>query len=207
MGTKHPNPAIPEMKMTKEAIDLAKCLNVFDKQVFFNFGWVPYNQRGSFLLDADVGISCHFDNLETRFSFRTRMLDYLWAELPIISTKGDFFAKLIEEKNLGKSVPAENCEALAETIMQFRKSPEILKGIKKNISLMKHEYSWNNVTQVLNNYICELAKEKKKRLSFRDIGCIAKYVIQAKPGRRLARMLQSKMYKLISLGYVKKKLA
>ena len=40
---------------------------------------MPYDERADYLLDADVGVSTHFPHIETEFSFRTRILDYLWA--------------------------------------------------------------------------------------------------------------------------------
>jgi len=70
----------------------------------------------NYLLDADLGVSTHFEHVETAFSFRTRILDYLWAGLPIVATDGDTFAGLIREHRLGAVVPPENVEALAEAI-------------------------------------------------------------------------------------------
>ena len=34
---------------------------------FFNDGWVPYEQRQDYLLDADIGITTYQDSLETHF--------------------------------------------------------------------------------------------------------------------------------------------
>ena len=42
-----------------------------------------------YLLDADLAVSAHFDDVETRFAFRTRLLDCLWAGLPVVTTRGD----------------------------------------------------------------------------------------------------------------------
>ena len=53
-----------------------------DRTSFFNDGWVPYEERGATSLDADIGVSAHFDDVETRFAFRTRLLDCIWAGLP-----------------------------------------------------------------------------------------------------------------------------
>jgi hypothetical protein len=39
------------------------------------------------LREADIGVSLHREDVETRYSFRTRVLDYLWAGLPIITTE------------------------------------------------------------------------------------------------------------------------
>ncbi|TQL48649.1 glycosyl transferase family 1 [Homoserinimonas aerilata] len=116
LGGQHPNPAVPKMRMAFEAQQLAERLGLLNKIVFFNEGWVPYEERADFLLDADLGVSTHLDHLETAFSFRTRILDYLWASLPIVSTEGDTFAELIAAHRLGQVVPAENVAALERAL-------------------------------------------------------------------------------------------
>ena len=78
----------------------------------------------NYLLDADLGVSTHFEHVETAFSFRTRILDYLWAGLPIVSTDGDTFAGLIKAHDLGAVVPPEDVDALAEAIESVLYSPE-----------------------------------------------------------------------------------
>jgi glycosyltransferase involved in cell wall biosynthesis len=81
--------------------------------VHFNRDWVPYAERESFLLEADIGISAHHEHLETRFSFRTRVLDYLWAGLPMVLTRGDSMAELVERRALGATVAPEDGEGFA----------------------------------------------------------------------------------------------
>ena len=116
LGVKHPNPDVPQMAMERQARDLAQKLNLLNRSVLFNESWVPYHERANFLLDADIGVSTHFPHIETQFSFRTRLLDYLWASLPIVSTEGDVFADLIRQHGLGATVPASNVDALAQAI-------------------------------------------------------------------------------------------
>ena len=67
---------------------------------------MPYAERGRYLADADIGVSTHVLHVETAFSFRTRMLDYLWAGLPIVCTEGDEFAGIVEREGLGRVVGA-----------------------------------------------------------------------------------------------------
>lgn len=120
LGVKHPNPGVPAMSMALRARELAIELGLLDKVVFFNEGWVPYDTRANYLLDADVGVSTHLEHLETAFSFRTRILDYLWTSLPIVSTTGDTFAGLIDAHGLGITVPPEDpaaLEAALETLL------------------------------------------------------------------------------------------
>ena len=108
MGMKHPNPGVPAMEMAQRARELSAALGLTGSHVFFNESWVPYEERADVLLDADIGVSCHFDHVETEFSFRTRILDYLWAGLPIVCTQGDAFGDLVDRERLGTAVPPED---------------------------------------------------------------------------------------------------
>ncbi len=116
LGMKHPNPEVPQMRMATEALALSEQLGLTGKHVFFNHDWVPYEQRADWLLDADIGVSTHLDHVETAFSFRTRVLDYLWAGLPIVCTAGDAMGELVEAHHLGTAVPADDVSALANAI-------------------------------------------------------------------------------------------
>src|SRR5262249_25950556 len=69
LGVKHPNPDVAEMEMAGRAVRLAEELGVRDRYAFFNFGWVPYEARGAYFSEAAIGVSSHFDNVETRFAF------------------------------------------------------------------------------------------------------------------------------------------
>ena len=87
LGVEHPNPGVHQQAMAARAVELAKELGLYDRFVFFNFGWVPYEERADYLLESDLGISGHPDTVEARFSFRTRLLDYFWAGLPTVATR------------------------------------------------------------------------------------------------------------------------
>jgi glycosyltransferase involved in cell wall biosynthesis len=93
LGTRHPG--VAQMGIVKESVDLARELDVLDSSVFFNENWVDYAERHNYLLEAAAGVSTHMSHVETTFAFRTRILDYLWAGLPMIVTEGDSFAELV----------------------------------------------------------------------------------------------------------------
>jgi len=116
LGVKHPNPGVPAMRIASEALSLSDSLGLTNRQVFFNTGWVDYDDRANYLLDADIGVSIHFEHIETAFSFRTRVLDYFWAGLPVVSTEGDTLAELINNYDLGLTVPPGDELALAQAI-------------------------------------------------------------------------------------------
>jgi glycosyltransferase involved in cell wall biosynthesis len=142
MGVKHPNPDVPEMRMAVEARRLSDQLGLTGRSVFFNEAWVPYDQRQNFLLEADIGISTHFDHIETEFSFRTRILDYLWASLPIICTEGDSLAELVERRGLGLTVPPEDADALAAAISRLLDEDDLRQGALAALPAVAQEMRW-----------------------------------------------------------------
>ncbi len=143
LGASHPNPNIPTMRMAVEARRRAEELGLLGKVVFFNEAWVPYTERADFLLDADLGVSTHYDHLETAFSFRTRILDYLWASLPIVSTDGDTFAALIREHDLGRVVPPEDVDALAAALEELLFDDEARARISANVAAFAQQMTWS----------------------------------------------------------------
>jgi glycosyltransferase involved in cell wall biosynthesis len=116
LSASHFNPDVPEMQVVADTVGAAERLGLRDRTVFFNDSWVDYDDRVNYLLDADIGVSTHVVHAETRFSFRTRLLDYLWAGLPIIATEGDTFADVITSQGLGAVVPEKDAAALAAAI-------------------------------------------------------------------------------------------
>jgi glycosyltransferase involved in cell wall biosynthesis len=97
----------------RRARALARDLGLLGRVVRFNDEWVPYADRGAWLLQADCAVAAHHDHLETRFAHRTRLLDCLWAGLPVVCTRGDELAERIEREDLGITVEAEDPGALA----------------------------------------------------------------------------------------------
>jgi hypothetical protein len=112
LGTRHPNPVVQNMKIVTQAEALARELGLYERSVFFG-DWVPYAQRGATLAEADLALVSHREHIETRFSFRTRILDCIWAGLPVVSSAGDEMAALVERQKLGVVVPPGDPAALA----------------------------------------------------------------------------------------------
>lgn len=142
MGMKYPNPDVQESRMASDTLQLAHDLGVADSHVFFNTDWVEYDDRINYLLDADLGVSTHSDHIETAFSFRTRMLDYLWAGLPIVATDGDGFAPIIRENGLGTVVPPEDVEALAAALEDILYAND--ESIRENVRKYAGQVTWNH---------------------------------------------------------------
>lgn len=149
MGLKHPNPGVPDMRMAWEAQQLSDELGLTGKHVFFNHGWVPYAERADYLLDADVGVSTHFLHVETAYSFRTRILDYLWASLPIVATGGDTFGEIIAEHGLGRVVPERDVDALVVALEEMLYDPDAAQAATRNVREFAHAMQWSSTLRPL----------------------------------------------------------
>ncbi|MET0862063.1 MAG: glycosyltransferase family 4 protein [Microbacterium sp.] len=143
LSARHFNPDIPEMKALTDTVATSERLGLTDRTVFFNESWVDYERRADFLLDADLGVSTHLLHAETRFAFRTRILDYLWAGLPIVATDGDSFAELIRTRDLGRVVPPKDPVALAEAILEMITDSDARVDAQRNVRMVREEYTWS----------------------------------------------------------------
>ena len=143
LGMKHPNPGVPQMRVAYETQQLARDLGIEGSIVFFNLDWVEFDDRHNYLLDADVGVSTHLDHIETEFSFRTRILDYLWASLPIVATDGDSFSSVIRDEGIGEVVAPGDVEGLEQALETLLSDPEAAQRCRDNIQRIAPSYRWS----------------------------------------------------------------
>jgi glycosyltransferase involved in cell wall biosynthesis len=145
MGVRHPNPVAEESRALKATRALAEELGLTGRHVFFNETWVPYERRADFLLEADVGISLHDEHVETAYSFRTRILDCIWAGLPIVTTGGDTLADLISREGLGRVVPGSDVQAVAAALDSLLSDPTARSECRRRAAIVAPRYLWPEV--------------------------------------------------------------
>jgi hypothetical protein len=136
--------------------------------VFFNDSWVDYSTRHNYLLEADAGVSTHRSHLETEFSFRTRILDYLWVGLPMVVTQGDHFAELVEREKLGIAVPADDVDALAAALDAVLFDEKLRKTAAKNIARVREDYRWHKVLAPLVSYVAKVGHPEEPPVAPRE---------------------------------------
>ncbi len=149
LGMRHPKPDIVESAVAVEARRLAGTLGLTGSHVFFNEDWVAYHDRQNYLLEADVGVSLHLDHLETAYSFRTRILDYLWTGLPIVATAGDGFAEIISSQGIGTVVPGEDVDAVAHALLGLLRDPQARAACRERAGAVAEGFRWSAVLEPL----------------------------------------------------------
>lgn len=187
MGTAHPHPGVPEMPIIAKSRELAKQLGILNSHVFFNDSWVDYDNRHNYLLEADLGVSTHRSHIETTFSFRTRILDYLWATLPMVVTEGDHFGEVVGRKGLGAAVVAGDRNALVGALEKYLFDEPARAKAKKALVRERENYRWSKTLEPLVTHVAAVAggsitapvsrlvryspsRPKPPRFSIHDIG-------------------------------------
>jgi glycosyltransferase involved in cell wall biosynthesis len=148
LGTRHPNPDVPASPMAQQAIERAEALGLKGQAIFFN-DWTPYQERASYLCEADVGVSLHGDHIETRFAVRTRLMDYLWARLPMVVSGGDTLSDLVKAHGLGQVVAAGDATAVAQGLIDVLQSPADRGRFEPVIATFR----WSQVAEPLQQYV------------------------------------------------------
>ncbi len=164
LSTTHPNPLLPEFIMAKKAKELARELGLFGQSVFFNETWIEYEERANYFVGADIGVSIHKKHFETEFSFRTRLLDYIKYELPIICTEGDYFASVVEKERVGIVVPSQDIPQLKAAILHLAQD-ENRREIKARLRQIKPGFYWSRVLEPLVRHCQDVLAGKIPRWS------------------------------------------
>jgi glycosyltransferase involved in cell wall biosynthesis len=150
LGTRHPVPGV--RSATAAARAAAEQTGVLGRAVFFHEGWVPYDERGRWLAAADMGVSTHHQHVETEFAFRTRLLDYLWAGLPVLCTSGDDLADEIAGAGAGRTVPAGDLDALAAALATAVRDEGWRRQAGERSRQLGTAYTWDRVAAPLADF-------------------------------------------------------
>lgn len=112
----HPNPDITPQGKTREAIDYVRQRG-FDAFVRFE-PWVGYEQRGAFLDRFAAALITFPQSLETDLSMRTRVYDYLWAGLPIVTSSAPGTDEVIRKYGAGIIVRSDAAADFADALVR-----------------------------------------------------------------------------------------
>ena len=138
-----------------EAIAFAAERGLEGECVHFNRGWVPYAERAAYLLESDIGVCAHFDHLEARFSFRTRVLDHFWAGLPSVVSAGDAIGELVDRRRLGRAVAPEDDEAFAAACAQLIGDRGEYEATAARVRELAPSLRWSKVAEPLVRFCAE----------------------------------------------------
>jgi glycosyltransferase involved in cell wall biosynthesis len=166
-------PGRDAMEVTGEAIALARELGLEAAGAVHFGGWTPFADRGRALLEADLGVTAHRETLEARFAVRTRILDLLWARVPILATEGDDWSAAIAEEQLGETVRSEDAEALAAAARRIADNGRA--AYEPQLARAAAARSWDRVAAPLVEAIERAAGGRGRRLRPTTAGLVIRH--------------------------------
>jgi len=183
-GTRHPNVGLSSIPTHNQAAwELADKLELLDRAVFFG-EWIPYNDWPNVLLESDLALTLHLDTLETRLAFRSRVLDYIWAGLPVVATRGDATSDLIENYQLGMVVDYGDEMGVAMAILSLLAQPKDL--CQEQFEVARQALTWERAAQPLLKFC-----RQPRRAADRRAVCVGNPYYQEQ-ARLLAQQLVEK---------------
>jgi glycosyltransferase involved in cell wall biosynthesis len=119
--TTHPNPEITPQGKLAEAMAYAKKYG----HAFVRFEpWAPYEQRAAFFERFALALLTFPRSIETDLSMRTRVYDYLWCGLPIVTSSAPGTDELLLRYGAGAVVESNEAEELAAEIIAIVRGDE-----------------------------------------------------------------------------------
>lgn len=145
----HPGEGHVETTAARDTRALANEFQLNGRSVHFIDDYIPYGERGRYLAECNAAVSTHRANLESRFAYRTRLLDCVWAGLPIVCTEGDVMAEMVARHGFGIVVPAGDAEALACAIERICLDAELAATCRTRIVEGRHLFRWGDAVEPL----------------------------------------------------------
>jgi glycosyltransferase involved in cell wall biosynthesis len=113
----HPNPDLTPQSASTRAIRHAAQRHCHE---FVRFvPWVAYGDRGAFFDEFALALLTFPQSIETALSMRTRVYDYLWGGLPIVTSSAPGTNEIVLRYGAGIVVPSEHPDDYADALMRL----------------------------------------------------------------------------------------
>lgn len=154
--TTHPNPDITPQGKLAEAMKYARA----NGHEFVRFEpWAPYEQRGEFFERFALALLTFPRSIETDLSMRTRVYDYLWCSLPIVSSPAPGTDELLSRYGAGAVVEdAGFADAIVAILRDSASYASMTDGARRFVL----EHQWDRTLAPLREFCRNPRVEKTK---------------------------------------------
>lgn len=136
--TRHPNPQLTPQGKIAEAMQYVT-RHGYGSFVRFE-AWVEYERRGEFFDRFALALLTFRRSLETDLSMRTRIYDYLWAGLPIVTSSAPGTDELLTRYAAGTVVRSESPRDFADAIVQSDRN-----SMREGAARFVQDHQWPRV--------------------------------------------------------------
>ncbi|HEY0141398.1 MAG TPA: glycosyltransferase family 4 protein [Thermoanaerobaculia bacterium] len=158
--TRHPNPDITPQGKTAEAMQYVKKKG---HEAFIRFEpWAPYDRRAEFFERFTLALLTFRQSLETDLSMRTRIYDYLWCGLPIITSSAPGTDEVLKRYGAGSIVSIDAAHAFASELVAILRDRETYGGMVRGARSFVSDHQWPRTLEPLRTFCRTPAFESTK---------------------------------------------
>jgi glycosyltransferase involved in cell wall biosynthesis len=148
--TTHPNPELTPQAKTAEAVDYV-ARRGYGEFVRFE-PWTPYEERGRFFERFKLALITFPQSIETDLSMRTRVYDYLWGGLPIVTCPAPGTDEILNRYAAGSVVLTESPETIGTAIVEILTDEPQYRRMVDGARQFVDEHQWPEVLQPLREF-------------------------------------------------------
>lgn len=149
--TRHPNPELTPQGKAADAVRHVKSKG-YDSFVRFE-PWTAYDERGAFFDHFTLALLAFSQSLETELAMRTRIYDFLWGALPVISSAAPGTGELLASYGAGVTVEGETPEAFAAAILATLRDRTKYDSMVGGTRAFVRAHQWRSVLEPLVEFI------------------------------------------------------
>lgn len=145
--------------------------------------WINFNDRANWYLDADVVVVFNKEGEENKLAWRTRLVDFMWADLPVLTNGGDPLGEIMIKNGAAVRMDSLEPTAIARSITKIlgKNNKSKIAELAKNMRGLKTHYYWDKVTK-------ELASVIRNGQRARDLAQMGVFSIAREQPGRLTRL-------------------
>ena len=111
--------------------------------------WVQFHDRGDWYLDADMTILANQPGIENAVAWRTRVVDYLWARVPVATNGGDPIGEELIAAGAAVRIDAADPRSTAAAIAGVLQDPTAQAAMRQRCGALREKYLWPTVVKPL----------------------------------------------------------
>ena len=133
-----------------------------NEQIIFGDSYIPYEECINLFAACWAGISIALETIENTVSFRTRIIDYIAAGIPVICTKGDVLSDIVTRDNLGIGISPGSAKELAEGLKRIASDDIFYNTCRDHVVKIQNRFLWDTVLAPLPDIIRKNEKRTKR---------------------------------------------
>jgi glycosyltransferase involved in cell wall biosynthesis len=111
--------------------------------------WIKFDDRADWYLDSDLVVVINKEGEENKLAWRTRLVDFMWANLPVITNAGDPLGETMIAHRAALRFSGLSASAIAKDLEKALSDGKKVEEIKEQLNELKASYYWDNITKTL----------------------------------------------------------